>query len=263
MKPFIKWVGGKANIADQIAARMPDKIRTYVEPFVGGGAVFFAVHDRCKDAVLADTNEHLVSAFRTVRGRLPELSRRLRELEYEYNSAVSQEAMYYRVRDETPDGDLERAARLILLNRTGFNGLWRENKKRKMNTPWGKKDEVKLCDRSVFEACSSALAKASVRCMPFEKTALLALGPGDVLYMDPPYVGTFTAYQADPVPMSRLWAVARLTYQRGVKVIVSNADHPEVRGAFVDSFWKVEEIDARVAVGGAKKVRRELLIQSV
>lgn len=263
MKPFIKWVGGKANIAGEIAARMPEKIRTYVEPFLGGGAVFFALGSRCENAFLADTNEHLVSAFWAVRGYPEELGKQLAALEAKYNGAADQEDFYYRMRGEQPMSAMAKAVRLIFLNRAGFNGLWRENKKGEMNVPWGKKTQIALPGPVVLDQCSRALSKASIRRMGFAASADFARGPGDVLYMDPPYVGTFKAYQPEAVQLGVLEAVGRRAAARGAKVLISNSDAESVRDAFADSsVWKLDAVEARMSVGGDRKPRRELLIQS-
>ena len=150
-KPFLKWVGGKRKVLKWLRDLYPPSYGRYYEPFVGGGAVFFDLGP--KRATLSDTNEELIECYCTVRDRVDELIEALKIHVYD-------KEYYYRIREQDP-GDLDpvkRAARMIFLNHTGFNGLYRVNSKGKFNVPFGRYVNPTICAEPTLRACSSRLA---------------------------------------------------------------------------------------------------------
>jgi DNA adenine methylase len=239
--PFLKWAGGKTQLLDEILSRFPAKVRTYHEPFIGGGAVFWAMaaERRFRRAVIADRNPELVLAYRTVRDQVEPLIERLRE----HQAHATDEAYFYRVRAEEPASlsPVERAARTLFLNRTCFNGLYRVNRRGGFNVPFGRYANPRVVNPELLRACSAALAEVDVLEGDFEVVARRA-GSGDALYLDPPYVpvsstSSFTSYAQFPFgprEHERLAAVFRECCERGVATILSNSDCAATRALYAD-----------------------------
>src|SRR5688572_7657264 len=160
--PFLKWAGGKSQLLPEILPRLPEQMRTYYEPFVGGGAVFFALaaHGRFEEAVLADRNPHLVEAYRVVKSRVEDLIEALRT----HANRAPDEDYFYEVRGKDPNelSPVERVARLIFLNKTCFNGLYRVNRKGRFNVPFGRYKNPRVLNEVRLRAASSALARATI-----------------------------------------------------------------------------------------------------
>lgn len=269
-RPFLKWVGGKGRLVPEILQRMPQRIGTYIEGFVGGGAMFFALsrQGRFHHAVLADVNAELVGTFGAVRNNVDAVIAGLRR-----HVKKNSEEHYYRIRalDPWEMSPAERAARLIYLNKTGYNGLHRVNQSGGFNVPWGRYKNPGILDESNLRACSIALQGAYLLVSDFEAvTKHLRLTSGDVAYFDPPYIKTksdsFVSYSADGFGMGeqlRLRDHAARLRETGCSVLLSNSDTAEGRRIYEG--WTVETLDIASTVGcdAAKRKRiTELLIHS-
>lgn len=201
-KPFLKWAGGKGQLLSQLDEHLPMELEgqvfTYVEPFVGGGAMLFHMlrkYPNITKVVINDINHHLVTAYRIIKEQPEELVRRLSELEHDYYSLTNEAAkkeLFLRVRtifnEETLD-DTDRTKFLIFLNRTCFNGLYRVNAKGKFNVPFGRNLHPTICNTDVIMADSEQLNKHDVVILngDFERTAD-CMGEGmNLFYFDPPY----------------------------------------------------------------------------
>ena len=230
--PFLRWPGGKRKLLPEILEHLPDRIDRYHEPFVGGGAVFFALADRIGSAVLSDTNADLVNAYRVVRDSLPELEDALADHAAQHHDPD----YYYRVRDGDADGAIASAARFVYLNTTCFNGLQRFNQDGRFNVARGTRPGSSVLNRPVLRAASRALRKARLVVMDFEHAA----PPGaDFVYCDPPYDGTFAGYTADGFgdgDQVRLRDAAMRWSAAGAAVLLSNADTPFVRELYGGQF---------------------------
>ena len=187
----MKWVGGKTQLLPELTERIPKSIGTYYEPFIGGGALFFA--SKPKNAVLGDYNAELIQTYKVVRDELPALIDILEGHYYEKN-------YFYSVRslDVSQLSSAESAARTIYLNRTGFNGLYRVNSKGQFNVPFGRYTNPLICDHANLTACSQLLRGAQLRQGSYEQV-LASATAGDFAYLDPPYVplsrtSNFTGY---------------------------------------------------------------------
>lgn len=229
--PFIKWAGGKTQLLGPILAALPARIDVYYEPFIGGGAAFFALaaQGRFARAVLADRNPDLVEAYRVVRDDVDGLVGDLRV----HQEHARDPDYYYGVRARDPSGlgPVARAARLIYLNRTCYNGLYRVNRRGEFNAPFGRYANPTVCNEPLLRAASRALAPAELVVGDFADT-VAAAGPGDAVYFDPPYVpisatSSFTAYDASPFREEehrRLAGVYRACLARGAAAVLSNSD---------------------------------------
>jgi DNA adenine methylase len=235
-RPFLKWAGGKKQLLEPILAKLPKAIATYHEPFVGGGAVFFelAKEGRFERAVLSDSNEDLIECYRAIQCHVDELIEALKAYRHS-------EEDYYRVRASRPARRAERAARIIYLNKTGFNGLYRVNRSGEFNVPFGRYKNPTICDEPNLRAVSEALANVELQVSDFERAAASAK-PGDAVYFDPPYLpisktSYFTAYDRGSFGISeheRLAQVFADMTRRGVPAVLSNSDTPETRELYRD-----------------------------
>lgn len=271
MKPFLKWAGGKTQLLPELMKRVPAKFGTYYEPFLGGGAMFFALQP--KRAVLSDVNRRLIRTYRGVRDSVEVVVGMLQAYE-----DLHSEEFYYKMRSrdvDSNDSDAGLAAWMIYLNKTGFNGLYRVNKSGKFNVPWGKHEKF-VPDVENLRACSAALKNKQLLYCPFEfvfnPTAAKVLCPvsGDLVYMDPPYVpvsktASFTAYTAsgfDGIDQDRVVTVARNLKARGVHIILSNSGTEGVAQLYAEGF-EVEEVAARRSInskGSARGPVKEYII---
>lgn len=269
-KPFLKWAGGKTQLLPDLLkwVRTAQPFCAYHEPFVGGGALYFALM-ACGgiggEAFLSDTNQRLIGAYRGVRNQVERVIEVLRE----HDERHSREH-YYEVRSTVPARQAEAAARIIYLNRTCFNGLYRENSKGGFNVPMGSYQNPRICDAENLQACSAALKRAQVEARPFE-TVLDVAKPGDFVYFDPPYVplsetANFTAYSKGGFgedSQRRLAEVFATLAKRGVKVLLSNSETPLVRELYRD--FQIETVYATRLVNSRADRRgkvAEVLVRS-
>jgi DNA adenine methylase len=267
-RPFLKWAGGKTQLLSEILPALPRRIATYYEPFLGGGAVFFALANegRFRRAVLNDRNPELVETYRTVRDSVDALIEALSE----HSNNAADEAYFYRVRAERPEalGRVERAARIIFLNKTCFNGLYRVNKQGRFNVPFGRYKNPKLFDEGVLRAASRALARAEILEGDFEDV-VRNTSTGDAVYFDPPYApvsstASFTSYVANAFGVDeqeRLLMVYERCVRRGVRTILSNSHCAFTEKLYDKLDWK--EVAARRSInskGGRRGAISEVLV---
>ncbi len=231
--PFLKWAGGKSKLTAAILGYAPLRCATYFEPFLGGGAVFFAMASaqRFRRAIISDTNGELVNCYRVVRDEVDALLVALEAHRYDQEH-------YYRVRSWDPASltPVECAARTIFLNKTGFNGLYRVNSKGLFNVPFGRLTKPNFRDEPLLRAASAVLAGIDVRRGDFEDI-IADVRRGDFVYLDPPYVpisrtSRFTAYAPEAfgeAEQERLAATLRRLRAAGVAALLSNSDCPVTR----------------------------------
>jgi len=242
VKPVLKWAGGKRQllepILDFVARSFPDRIQSYYEPFAGGAAVFFALAGGKKfhHAKLSDMNADLIRVYTELRDNADAV---IAELEKLAALELSKENYYLvreKVRAKRPGKDAARAARLIYLNRTGYNGLYRVNSSGEFNVPYGSYKNPRILDRPRLLAAAEALQGVELAVEDFESSCKKAKR-GDFVYFDPPYVpvsktASFAAYHSVAFTSSEharlAETFARLT-KRGVKTLLSNSDTPETR----------------------------------
>jgi DNA adenine methylase len=228
--PFLRWPGGKAWTAERIARVARAALRgTYYEPFLGGGAVFFCLRPRI--SVLSDVNAELIETYEAVRDRVAAVSAALREL------PVSKRD-FYRIRQSSPTGVVARAARFLYLNRTAFSGIYRVNQRGEFNVPYGGGQRTPriLLNTPRLRDASATLRRAQLRRSDFEPM-LQSAKRGDVVYCDPTYTVThdnngFVRYNEENfswADQERLAKSALAAARKGVRVLVTNAHHAEIR----------------------------------
>lgn len=253
LPPFLKWAGGKRWLMPLARQLVSQDIGTYYEPFVGSGAMFFAL--RPEKSVLSDFNEDLISAYLAIRNDWQSV---LRELRRHHRNHC--QAYYYEMRSSRPRTAHTQAARFIYLNRTCWNGLYRVNRDGVFNTPIGTKKNV-LLDSDDFEAVAKSLAGANLLSGDFEDVIDRA-GKGDFIFADPPYTvrhqfNGFVKYNEKLFSWSdqeRLMESLRRAVKRGAKVLCTNADHHSVRELYGDSFL-LTPVNRYSSISGTKKSR--------
>lgn len=263
--PFLKWAGGKARLIEQFEPYFPKDYGRYFEPFIGGGALFFRMQP--EDAVISDINERLIDAYTAIRDELPALMELL-----ERHSNKHSRDYYYRARERFNHGRnlsvVERASLMIYLNKTCFNGLYRENRRGDFNVPIGSYVNPTVFREENLLAVSRQLQNTEICVRSFEHV-LQNAREGDFVYFDPPYVplsatSSFTSYVGagfDLQMQQRLAEVFTELAHRGCYVFLSNSDSPVVRELYKG--WRMENIRAGRAIsakGSARNAVNELLV---
>ena len=239
-RPFLKWAGGKRQLLQHLRERVPAEHGTYHEPFIGGGALFFdTVPIR---AVLADWNLRLVRTYTAIRDNP--------EAVIDLLATYPNEKPFFlkmRERDIDADTDEQLAAWMIFLNKTGFNGLYRVNRKGGFNVPFGRYKNPTICDANNLRLASQRLQGVEVLHADFRSVEDRAK-PGDFVYFDPPYVpasntASFTAYTKNGFGLddqAELRDLAWRLKENGVSVLLSNSSVPEVHALYAEGFERIE-----------------------
>lgn len=227
-EPFLKWAGGKRWLVRHHDWAVPQKYRSYIEPFLGGGSVFFSVAP--ERGILNDRNEDLINMYKVLRDYPETLRKQMIEHQY-YHS----ETYYYKVRSQRPIDITERASRLLYLNRACWNGLYRVNREGFFNVPKGTKQKV-FFETDDYVGASKLLKKITLRATDFEKI-IDSAEKGDFVFIDPPYtvkhnLNGFTKYNEKIFNWSdqeRLAHCVERAFERGCMILVTNADHESIR----------------------------------
>jgi DNA adenine methylase len=232
-KPFLKWPGGKRQLLRELLRHMPKKYGRFFEPFVGGGALFFAV--KPEYGYISDINPELINVYEVVQNDVEKLIESLRKHK-------NTERYFYQLRDIDLSeeykhwGKVERASRLIYLNKTCFNGLYRMNSDGHFNVPYGFYKNPNIVDEQNLIACSALLKKTEIALASFEAVEKKAR-KGDFVYFDPPYVplnktSSFTKYYKDDFDLDAQFALRELCDrldEKGVMFLLSNSYTDTVR----------------------------------
>jgi DNA adenine methylase len=272
-RPFVKWAGGKRQLVPIIERHIPEEFGTYYEPFLGGGAVLFYL--LCKNPEMrchiSDLNSDLVLAYVTIRDRVEELISSLQTHAKNYHK--NPDSYYYSVREGQPKNQIEKVSRLLFLNRTCFNGLYRVNSKGKFNVPLGRYSNPNIVNEENLGLVSQILQskKIQISCRDFS-SIIHDAKKNDFVYFDPPYqpvsrTANFTSYTNRDFTyedLQRLVEASERLADKGCKVLHSNSNSKEVRDLFSRD-WKIVEISANRAINSDSTKRTghtELLIKN-
>ena len=273
-KPFVKWAGGKRQLLAELEKSFPKQFGTYFEPFLGGGALLFdllAKKPNLKCSV-SDLNSDLVLAYVTIRDKLGRLIESLENHSKNYHKDST--GYYYEVRKQEPKSQIEKVSRLLFLNKTCFNGLYRVNSKGKFNVPLGRYTNPNIVNRENLTTVSKFLQsdKIKISCRDFE-SILNDAKKGDFVYFDPPYqpvsdTANFTSYTPRDFTEDDLQRLADLANQlnsKGSHVLLSNSNTKIVKKIFSSKKWKVKEIAVNRAINSNSQKRtghKEVLIKN-
>lgn len=260
-KPILKWAGGKTQMLNDILPKIPTSYGKYIEPFLGGGALFFALQP--EKSIVADSNPELINMYRQVADNVDEVINYLRQYE-------NTKEMFYNVRGQEWSllSKLEAAARTIFLNKTCFNGLFRVNKKGQFNVPYGKYKNPKICDVETLYAASSVLQKAEILCGDYMLVLEHYAQPNDFIFLDPPYLPVsayadfkrYTKeqfYEEDHVELAK--QVMRL-HEMGCHVVLTNSNHPLVHELYRPFNIDVIQTKRYISCSGDKRKGEDVIV---
>ncbi len=273
-KPFVKWAGGKRQLIPILSENLPQTMGTYFEPFLGGGALLFHILSERDGQIcrISDLNSDLVLTYITIRDKPDELIYSLKNHAKRYQK--DSKSYYYSIRESNPRSAIEKTSRLLFLNRTCFNGLYRVNSKGKFNVPLGRYTNPNIVNEENIRSVSQVLQsrKVSIKCLDFE-TVLDDAKKDDLVYFDPPYqpvssTANFTSYTHKSFTYDDLKRLAKLCLKldsKGCKVMLSNSNSQDVVEMFPEKQWRLKKIKANRSINSNSKKRTghfELLIKN-
>lgn len=260
IKPFLKWAGGKTQLIPELAKLIPLQYNKYIEPFIGGGAFFFFLNP--EKSIISDSNAELITTYKAVRDNVEAVIKLLSKYKNE-------ETFFYKIRslDTAKLTDIERAARLIYLNKTCFNGLYRVNKKGEFNVPFGKRYNNFLNKETLRDA-SEFLQNTKILNSDYLKTLQKHAKPGDFIFLDPPYypVGKFSDfkrytkeffYHDDQVKLRDEFD--RLV-QLGCHVLLTNSDHPTILELYNNYEIRIIETKRLISSNPETRVGKDIIV---
>lgn len=261
ISPLLKWAGGKNSVIPQLSKFFPSDFNDYHEPFIGGGAVFFSLAR--KGSKISDSNQNLINFYNQVAHNLDNFVANSEAIQNQFNeNTAMREELFYSVRERFNDGygdASQRAADFIFLNKTAFNGMYRENRAGKFNVPYNKmKSALKLFDSQNLRNASELLSSSDINSGDYREVAATAQ-KGDFVYFDPPYVpltetANFTSYQSsgfDLANQAELLELAQCLKKEGVKVLISNSSADWVIQNYSRAGFEINYINAKRLIGGS------------
>lgn len=254
IKPFLKWAGGKTQLLPELIKHMPKSYNKYIEPFIGGGAFYF--HLSPHKAIISDLNHELIITYKTIQNSVEDVISIL-------SSFKNEEEFYYEMRAQNPEylHDIERTARLLYLNKTCFNGLYRVNKKGLFNVPYGKRTG-NFYDSAILRNASAYLKNAKIEFADYSNTLKKHAEKEDFIFLDPPYYpvskyGDFKRYTKeffyhdDQIALKNEFD--RLV-ELGCHVILTNSDHPVILDLYKD--YEIKTIETKRMINSDAKNRK-------
>jgi DNA adenine methylase len=257
-KPFLKWVGGKRSILQELISRLPESYGSYHELFMGGGALYFAT--RNKSSYLSDVNERLVNAFMCVRDNADAVVQELKLHEIAHNKDHFYEA---RKQLSTESDSVKKAALFIYINKTCFNGMYRVNSKGDYNVPMGRYTNPIILDETNLRLVSAVLQDVDIRHQGYEKSSIIK---NDFYYLDPPYHQTFTGYDSSgfgETEQKKLAEFCSSINEKGGYFMLSNSDTSFIRDLYKK--FKIETVMASRMVsckGSSRGRKNEVVVRN-
>lgn len=285
-KPFLKWAGGKTQLLTTIEENLPknfeNTITTYIEPFIGSGAVFFHLIKKYKfnKVYISDINAELINTYNTIKNNVDDLIIELEKIRNNYISfdEIKREEYFYEIRknfNENKNGNIKHASYFIFLNRTCFNGLYRVNSKNEFNVPFGKYTNPKICDKDNLINVSKVLKDVVIQTIDYSKTTEYA-NDKTFIYLDPPYrplnlSSSFNSYSKESFndeSQKELCMFFKNMNNKGVMLMLSNSDPKNINSedTFFDDLYsdfKIKRINATRMINSKSDKRgfiTELLI---
>jgi DNA adenine methylase len=260
-RPVLKYAGGKQQMLDILLSKIPRNYNRYIEPFVGGGALFFALNP--KNAVIADTNPELINLYTVIASEVEKLIEALKELK-------TDEKTFYEIRKVSPNelSSVQRAARTIYLNRTCFNGLYRVNRKGEFNVPYGHYKNPTICDEGNLRAVSFALQGTTIVQDDYKKVLADYAQPADLVFLDPPYLPTskysdfkrYTKEQFYEEDHEELATEVSRLQELGCYVILTNSNHELVHELYSEYEIEIHKTRRNINKVASKRTGEDVLI---
>lgn len=260
-RPLLKWAGGKTQLLGEIIPQMPQTYERFIEPFFGGGALFFAV--RPENGVIADINPELVNLYRSVADDVDKVISYLGEYK-------NTEEAFYEVRalDWTNLSNAEAASRTIFLNKTCFNGLYRVNKSGQFNVPYGRYASPKIIDDDALRAASALLKDTTIVCGDYKTVLREHAQCGDFVFLDPPYLPVseysdfrrYTKEQFYEEDHADLASEVKRLHEIGCHVILTNSNHPLVHEHYSDFNIKVVQTKRHISCNGKGRTGEDVVV---
>jgi DNA adenine methylase len=256
LAPFLKWAGGKRWFVKKHLDLLPKKFNTYIEPFIGSGAVFFKLNPMT--AIINDLNENLMNVYKTIKNNPSDLVHELKK----HHSNHSKNYYYY-IRSHQYDDPLEQAGQFIYLNRTCFNGIYRVNLKGEFNVPIGTKTQV-ILESDDFLKISERLANVKIFNQDFESIIEMAQ-EGDFIFVDPPYTVShnnngFIKYNETLFSWNdqvRLYESLKRAHERHVYFLCTNANHQSINELYEEEFFSKDIVSRYSSISGKKSSRNQ------
>lgn len=254
---FLKWAGGKRWFVNRENQRFPNEFNRYIEPFLGGGAVFFYLEP--KESILGDINQELINTYIAIRDDVFAVYRNLKIHERNHCKTY-----FYKIRDRKTRTAATTAARMIYLNKSCFNGIYRVNKHGDFNVPYGTRDEISFDLTNLIDS-STSLQHSQILCQDFETTIDMAQ-ENDFIFCDPPYAvvddeNRFVGYNADVFSWAdqiRLATSLIRAEARNVKIIMTNVDHVSVRGLYENKEgFTLDSVQRQCFISGTTRGRKK------
>jgi DNA adenine methylase len=262
VRPILKWAGGKQQLLPRLLPKVPDEYTKYIVPFLGGGALFFAL--RPINAVIADSNPELINLYRITADSVEALIDILSKLKTDRED-------YYKIRNTNPAilSDIEKAARTIYLNRTCFNGLYRVNRQGRFNVPYGRHKNPRICFPDELRAASEVIKRSTILCADYRDVLTRYAAKGDFIFLDPPYLPVsqysdfkrYTAeqfYEEDHVKLAE--EVVRL-HGLGCHIILTNSNHPLVHELYGQFPIEVVPTRRNISKNGNNRTGEDVIIK--
>ena len=264
IRPILKWAGGKTQLLSALASHIPSNFSRYVEPFIGGGALFFALQP--EHALISDSNPELVNLYQQVANDVEAVIRCLKGYE-------NTREMFYDVRGQDWQrlAPCEAAARMIYLNRTCFNGLYRVNRKGEFNVPFGNYRNPSICDEKNLRAAAEVLKRAEIVCCDFSKVLGGMVRRGDFVFLDPPYVpvgkwGDFKRYTKEQFSNDdqvRLSQAVEEIHRNGVWAVLTNSNHPFVHKLYSGHNIDIVQTKRNISSNGAMRRGEDVIVDII
>lgn len=253
-KPFLKWAGGKTQLLNELVRKVPDRFNRYIEPFIGGGALFFALNPRA--GVISDSNPELINVYQSLALNVERVIQHLQEFK-------DQESYFYTIR-KMHFSELENefaAARTIYLNRICYNGLYRVNKKGEFNVPFGRYNNPRICNPEILRSAAEALQGIEIICSDYKEVLKVYAKPGDFVFLDPPYLPIskysdfkrYTKEQFYEEDHRELAVEVNRLQKLGCHVVLTNSNHPLVHELYDP--YKIEIVNTRRSISSKPKTR--------
>lgn len=260
-KPFLKWAGGKSQLISSLFPLVPINFSKYIEPFIGGGALFFAINHH--QSIISDSNEELIITYKMVRDNVFSIIELL-------DSYQNDETFFYTIRSWEPTelSHIERAARLIYLNKTCFNGLYRVNKKGEFNVPYNKRHGANFYNKETLISASKTLKDTKIYHSDYKEVLGNFAEKDDFIFLDPPYqpVGKYADfkrytkeffYEQDQIELAeKFYDLVNL----GCKVILTNSAHPFILDLYKDFEIKIFESKRLISSNPSTRTGQDIAV---